>query len=614
MFNLRKIWIIIFCLTIFLRSALFAQGFPKEVRGSASGDEFGYSVACSSDKVLVGIPGKDGSNTNLGAVRVYNSFSSSFNEIAFPGSPSSNARFGHSVAFTKDITGDFKQDILVGAPGDFAAGAVYVFSSAQNASPFFTFFGTQTGENLGHSVIGLNDLNSDGRAEIAIGAPTRDEGGNNDGAVDVLDPNAAGSIVIANFTGQNGEQLGFSLANGRNLAGTNPSLVAGAPFGTNHNGRIYVYNLSTQSQIGKIEGPSASQDFGYSVDLIPDVTGDGVYEILVGAPASSTGSGSAYLFSGSSINTAAPRVLCELSELEAGSKFGYSVKFLGDVNGDRRPDFAVGTPNSNSIGSNQAATKQGGIYIYTYRAFDSSCPLLAAIGGFERTNEEFGVAIAGGDKCNRNLNSNNDFVVATKSDVNGTDSGSIVYYEGDDFDIGLPPDDVDFSFRISRNGVFAAILDFNRDPQFHGCTSKVLGRYQLGKKIGDVFEIAGGEVRNTRNNVAFAGLKKSAVVDGVKPILHLVVQVDCGTERVYSNVFARYMNCDKEGVLLPDAWIKDFKDIAENFELKPEHDSATNSNSKLDKVFKKLRKNLKNNRKTKKKKHGNRSNRRRRLR
>ena len=79
-----------------------------------------------------------------------------------------------------------------------------------------------------------------------------------------------------------------------------------------------------------------------------DITGDGVPDLLVGAPGAREGSGRVYLFSGADIlDRQAVRAQDAWGVLEgtAGTAFGSTLEVLGDVDGDGWTDWAVGAPS-----------------------------------------------------------------------------------------------------------------------------------------------------------------------------------------------------------------------------------------------------------------------------
>ncbi len=99
-----------------------------------------------------------------------------------------------------------------------------------------------------------------------------------------------------------------------------------------------------------IVGETSADGFGYSVSGAGDMGGDGVPDILIGAPyndAKSADGGAIYVFNGSS----SPPPTISASDANyvnysysAGSHFGFSVSKAGDVNGDGFNDVVVGSP------------------------------------------------------------------------------------------------------------------------------------------------------------------------------------------------------------------------------------------------------------------------------
>jgi len=82
--------------------------------------------------------------------------------------------------------------------------------------------------------------------------------------------------------------------------------------------------------------------FGWSIDVLGDVNGDGVDDFIVGAPEDDTSgdnAGRAAVFSGAD-GTELYEVLGGVNVL--GDQFGASVAGIGDVDGDGVPDFVVG--------------------------------------------------------------------------------------------------------------------------------------------------------------------------------------------------------------------------------------------------------------------------------
>ncbi|MBX2801679.1 MAG: FG-GAP repeat protein [Myxococcales bacterium] len=172
-------------------------------------------------------------------------------------------RLGTSVASAGDLDDDGLADLIIGAPeNDQAAvdaGKAYIsYGPAARGGPGENnmnepeafLFGVDEGDLTGTSVAGIGDIDGDGHDDVAIGAPGRDEGGEDAGAVYVLFGPVNGSI---------------------DLADADFKIVGAAPF-----------------------------DFaGASVAGAGDVDGDGFQDLLVGAPfhdGTAPSGGAAYIF------------------------------------------------------------------------------------------------------------------------------------------------------------------------------------------------------------------------------------------------------------------------------------------------------------------------------
>lgn len=144
-------------------------------------------------------------------------------------------------------------------------------------------------------------------------------------------------------------------------------LLVGAP---NNNesglnaGRAYIYLGgpgsfdTTADEILRNElSDSADDRFGSSVSWIDDFNGDGFSDAAVGAP--SAGAGRVYIYFGGSGNTQNSIADVVISDGVGEGGVGLSSAAAGDVNGDGFSDLAVGNPYDNARG-----TFSGRVYLY----------------------------------------------------------------------------------------------------------------------------------------------------------------------------------------------------------------------------------------------------------
>ncbi|MCH7879852.1 MAG: FG-GAP repeat protein, partial [candidate division Zixibacteria bacterium] len=152
-------------------------------------------------------------------------------------------------------------------------------------------------------------------------------------------------------TNDSGGAFGVSLASGYDIDGDGyDDILVGADgrslgSSTGLPGKVFLYSGQTGGLIYSIANPTgdtafASRRFGVSVDFVPDTDGDGIPDVLVGAYAGGQDSqGKAYLFSGSDGSL---RFSVE-GEMDENS-FGISVAGITDLNDDGFGEIIVGAP------------------------------------------------------------------------------------------------------------------------------------------------------------------------------------------------------------------------------------------------------------------------------
>src|SRR5580765_4206593 len=95
---------------------------------------------------------------------------------------------------------------------------------------------------------------------------------------------------------------------------------------------------------GGISAPAAGEDFGHAVAGVGDVTRDGRMDVAVGAPlAGADDAGAIYVFAGGD-HAMGSSPAWSASGSQAGEHLGWAIASRIDVNGDGIPDLVVGAP------------------------------------------------------------------------------------------------------------------------------------------------------------------------------------------------------------------------------------------------------------------------------
>ncbi len=450
-----------------------ANGF--KLSGVESYDYSGWSVSGAGDingdgidDLIVGAVGVDPNGSGSGASYVVfgsrGGFPANLNLSSLTGTNGfklsgveANDDSGRSVSAAGDINGDGIDDLIVGAygarPNGAHSGASYVvfgnregFAANVNLSSLtgingFKLSGVAADDTSGISVSGVGDINGDGIDDLIVGASGSDPNGLSSGASYVVFGSRAGfaaDVNLSSLTGANGFKLsgvaafdssGFSVSGAGDINGDGiDDLIVGAlGADANGSGASYVVfgsragfaaNVNLSSLTGanglKLSGVAAFDSSGASVSGAGDINGDGIDDLIVGAPSASpngVGSGASYVVFGSRAGFAADVNLSSLTgangfKLNGAAERNYagrSVSGAGDLNGDGIDDLIVGAPG-NSLGSS---------YVVFGRpedpgfAFSADLPLSTLTGpnGFKLSG------VAAGDKSG--------FSVSPAGDING---------------------------------------------------------------------------------------------------------------------------------------------------------------------------------------------------
>jgi hypothetical protein len=274
------------------------------------------------------------------------------------------AAHGASVAGAGDVNGDGYDDILIGAPGStatphFGGKSNLYFGGPNGPSPnaSWTSDGEQVDGAFGASVAGAGDLNGDGYADIAIGAPGTDGVGVDEGVVLAYLGSATGPATTEAWRLSGdvpGARLGACVSTAGDVDGDGfADLIVGAPFERSGDipiGAAFLFlgsaaGLSASSAWTAFGGIDPSE-FGNCVGSAGDVDGDGFGDVVVGAwkkPGTRGEEGGAFAYSGSAGPAAFAPSWIKHADF-VGGFLGYSMGSAGDVNGDGYSDLLISCP------------------------------------------------------------------------------------------------------------------------------------------------------------------------------------------------------------------------------------------------------------------------------
>jgi hypothetical protein len=255
------------------------------------------------------------------------------------------AGFGWAVSGLADVNHDGAADAIIGEPFP-DRGTTWVLSGATGA--VLRSFEGEPGDANGYAIADAGDTNRDGYHDVISGAPGQTAA-------------AVGRAYL--YSGRDGRLLhvfaGYATSEAFGSAVSSAGdvdhdghadLLIGAP-GHVGGGIAYVFSGRTYRPLYAIPAPDATHAFGAGTGTTDDVDGDRVPDEIVG------GGGAGYVFSG-----ATGRELYALPPSAAAKQFGtFFLAGVGDVNGDRVPDVYGGDYDAadNGPGSGFAAVYSG---------------------------------------------------------------------------------------------------------------------------------------------------------------------------------------------------------------------------------------------------------------
>ncbi len=424
--------------------------------GESADDEAGLGLDYAGDvdadgivDIAVGAFGSDRGASGGGALylivgEVTGEISLSDADLILTGE-SANDQAGAEVDGIGDFDGDGVPDLLVGAGGDddggVNAGAAYVVSGALRgestlADATVKLIGENANDAAGTENVGLGDLDGDGFTDIAVGVLEGDAGGTGSGVVYLVDGGLSGSVDLSAADGKlvgedREDDAGATLALAGDIDGDGVSdLLVGAPYdddGGSDAGAVYLVYLPVTGTLdlsaadAKITG-ERTQSYLSTVAGPGDLDGDGREDIAVGSTESAR-RGMAYVFTTvPSGSVGASTADVQIMGAETDDAAAVGLAGAGDMDGDGVPELLIG---ANGVDDGQ--TEGGAVYLWpgllTAGSYDLADAETAWWGAAR--GDEIGAILAGG--VDHDGDGYDDALVGARSDDTTDDAAGAAY-------------------------------------------------------------------------------------------------------------------------------------------------------------------------------------------
>jgi hypothetical protein len=331
----------------------------REWDAEAAGDQFGWIARSLGDvdgdgvaDFVTSAPTSSAAGKSAGRVYVY---SSKTGRLLWKADGAPGFQLGTGVELAGDTNRDGVPDVVAGAPG---GGKVFIYSG-KDGRVLQTLTAEDKTDAFGRHVTSAGDVDHDGYDDVLVGAPGNAAAGKGAGRAYVYSGRDGRKLMT--WTGERaGDGFGSTVA-GQTKGGRTVLMVGAPGAGPAKTGRVYVYGGLSAKPLFVLESDASGSAFGSMFMSIPgDLDGDGVPDLYVTDftnTAKGPSTGRAYVFSG---KTGKP--LLTLTGEGPGEGFGIGPATAGDVDGDGRPDLIIGAWQYAG-----AAVSGGRAYLYSGR-------------------------------------------------------------------------------------------------------------------------------------------------------------------------------------------------------------------------------------------------------
>ncbi len=266
--------------------------------------------------------------------------------------------FGVETKRLGDLDGDGTDDLFVGArDANEGRGTAFLFTG-RDGSELFRRDGVERQDAMGNDAVGLGDVDCDGFDDFVVTAAREEGFGRTDaGRAHVLLGGPRGALGRALYPPLEGARkddwFGASAARVGDVDGDGAAdFVVGASGQADSGattGYARMFSGRSGARLWTVRGDAVGDYFGRGVTGPGDVNGDGVPDVLVGAPYDCSRGKEAGMVRVVSGNDGA--VLGSFDGCAGGSKLGSGIAGPGDLDGDGLDDLLVGAPGAYSSGA-----------------------------------------------------------------------------------------------------------------------------------------------------------------------------------------------------------------------------------------------------------------------